>query len=200
MTRGTMNTREAVLQAGSAGISSSSVGDQLPYKIDVARLACGRLTARQRPILSGVDMRLKRTYASLIFASCIHSRVHTPNMADPMKKYACISGFFDGKIGAHWGKGYWMTTIVSISVGFQSIAWDRFRLFTPMKKGVLFCYVELAMLCELEPPDKRLIRCSRAPVITRKRANEGEYYFSSFSMQNRVSNASKDIASDRIIL
>lgn len=56
-----------------------------------------------------------------------------------------------------------MTTIVSISVGFQSIAWDRFRLFTPMEKGVLFRYVELAMLCELELSDQLLICCSRLP-------------------------------------
>lgn len=103
MTRGTMNTREAVLQAGSAGISSGSVGDQFPHKIDVDRLACGQPTTRQRPIFSGVDMRLRRTYASLIFASCIHSRVHMPIMADPIKKYACISGFFDGENLGHIG-------------------------------------------------------------------------------------------------
>lgn len=77
-----------------------------------------------------------------------------------------------------------MTTIVSISVGFQSIAWDRFRLFTPMEKGVLFCYVELAMLCELEPSDQRLICYSRLPMITRNRANAGEYHVSLFSSQN----------------
>lgn len=93
-----------------------------------------------------------------------------------------------------------MTTIVSISVGFQSIAWDRFRLFTPMEKGVLFCYIELAVLCEPHLSDWRLICCSRLPVITRNRANEGEFLFFSFSNQIWVSNTSKDVASDRIIL
>lgn len=70
-----------------------------------------------------------------------------------------------------------MTMIVSISVGFQSIAWDRFRLFTPMEKGVLFRYVELAMLCELKPPDQHMVCCFQLSVIMHNLANAGEFYF-----------------------